>query len=168
MFTSVSDCNSSTKSQLTAGCRTRVRYVAANTIVTPVNHVTVKKNTELMRKKVLVMTSMHNAYNKKLWSVLTDAYYRKYWSVLTQWCTSGSLVHFLQFDEQSIYDDATSLVRRPFQLLVAELGVDFMRCSDCFLAHFVAVGRDQNLKCHLAVVSGARLLVFVPVVIIIT
>ena len=98
--------------------------------------------------------------------VMHSAYYRKLWPVLTQWCTSGLLVHFLQFDEQSVQDGATSLVRRPLQFLVAELGVDFVRCSDSFLAHFVAVWSDQNLKCHLAVVSVARFLVFVPVIII--
>ena len=165
MFTSVSDCNSSTKSQLTAACRTRVHYVAANTIVTPVSlpgkPCNSKTNTALMRKKVLAMTSI--CYAQHLQPEVVVSAHRR---LLPEVLVSGhSLVHFLQFDEQSIYDGATSLVRRPLQLLVAELGVDLVRCSDRLLAHFVTFGIDQNFQCHLAVVSGARLLVFVPVII---
>ena len=73
------------------------------------------------------------------------------------------LVAFDEFHEQAIQVNTASLVRRPLQLLVAEVRVDVMGGPHGLLAHRVTVRRNENLEGHLAVVRLLRHFVVVPV-----
>ena len=65
-------------------------------------------------------------------------------------------------NKYAVDNDATTLRRRPLQLLVAELGVDLVRRSDGLCTDFVGVGRDENVECHSTVVRRACLSIDIP------
>ena len=66
---------------------------------------------------------------------------------------------FVHFDKQPVQHNAAALFGGPLYLLVADLGVDFFRCTNRLWPHFVGVRPDAKLKRHSAVVSlfGCRL-----------
>ena len=57
-----------------------------------------------------------------------------------------SLLRLVEADKQAVDDDAASLHRRPFQLLVAEVGVDRMCRTDSLRAHLVTIRRHEYLE----------------------
>lgn len=56
------------------------------------------------------------------------------------------LVRFLKFNKKTIEDNCTTFLGRPFDLLIAEPGVD-LRCStDCLRSNLVTAGFDVQLE----------------------
>lgn len=53
-----------------------------------------------------------------------------------------SFLYFIQANKQAVDDVATSLYRRPLQLIIVELWVDVVLRSDGLRSDGVGVGRD--------------------------
>ena len=67
----------------------------------------------------------------------------------------------VQLDQQPVDDDTPSLLRGPFQLLVAELRVHLGRRSDGLGSNLVRLWEDQDLECHTAIVDFLGRLVLI-------